>query len=69
MPLLDEILDTVRGNNWFSTLDIKSAYHQIELDKESRDTTFIPDMGLNRYKSLMFGISCSRDVLESSDRC
>jgi len=38
LPVLEDILDTVRGNNWFSTVDIKSAYHQIELDEESRKT-------------------------------
>lgn len=34
LPILEDILDTIRGNNWFSTLDIKSAY-QIELEEGS----------------------------------
>ena len=34
LPVLEEILDTARDCKWFSTLDIKSAYYQIELDEE-----------------------------------
>lgn len=65
LPVLDEILDTVKGNKWFSTLDIKSAYHQIELSEESRDiTTFVTEMGLYRYKRLMFGISCAPEIFQ-----
>lgn len=65
LPVLDEILDTVEGSKWFSTLDIKSTYHQIELAKESRDiTTFVTDMGLYRYKRLMFGISCAPEIFQ-----
>ena len=44
----------------FSKLDVKWAYHQIELDPESRDiTTFATHEGLFRYKRLMFGVSCA----------
>lgn len=60
---LPVFLDTVKGSKWFSTLDIKSAYHQIELAEESRDiTTFVTDMGL--YKQLMFGISCVPEMFQ-----
>jgi len=65
LPVLEDILDTVRGNNWFSTVDIKSAYHQIELDEESRKiTTFVTSSGLYRYKRLMFGINCAPEIYQ-----
>lgn len=47
LSVLEDILNTIRGNNWFSTLDIRSAYHQIELEEESRNVTiFVTDSGL-----------------------
>lgn len=65
LPVLDEILDIVRGCEWFSTLDIKSAYHQIELHEECRDiTTFVTETGLFRYKRLMFGIDCAPEIFQ-----
>ncbi|KMQ85024.1 hypothetical protein RF55_16716 [Lasius niger] len=44
LPIIEEILDKVKGSQWFSTLDIKDAYHQIELEEKSREiTTFVTD--------------------------
>ena len=58
IPTLDEILDKVNGATVFSKVDLKMAYHQIELDDESRDiTTFTSSEGIYRYKRLVFGIS------------
>lgn len=46
LPIIKEILDKVKGSQWFSTLDIKDAYHQIELEEKSREiTTFVTDEG------------------------
>ena len=42
----------------FSKLDLKWGFHQITLDKESRNiTTFVTHRGLYRYKRLMVGLS------------
>jgi len=49
----------------FSTLDVKWAFHQIELDPESRDiTTFATHEGLYRYKRPMFGVSCVPEMYQ-----
>ena len=49
----------------FSKLDVKWAYHQIELNPESRDiTTFATHEGLFRYKRLMFGVSCAPEMYQ-----
>ena len=67
LPVFEEILANI-GNNKsciFSTLDIKSAYHQIVLTEESRViTTFVTEFGLHRYKRLMFGISCAPEMFQ-----
>ena len=39
IPLIDEILDDFGGNKYFTILDIKSAYYQIELTPECRHLT------------------------------
>lgn len=39
IPLIDDILNGLSGCSFFTTLDIKGAFHQIVLDEESRDCT------------------------------
>ena len=49
----------------FSKLEVKWAYHQVELDPESRDiTTFATHEGLFGYKSLIFGVSCAIEMYQ-----
>lgn len=49
LPLVDELLSSVSGAMLFSKLDIKDAYHQLELSERSRPiTTFITKYGLFR---------------------
>ena len=59
-PTIDELLQDMNESKFFSNLDIKWAYHQLELQPESRAiTTFITYKGLYRYNLLIFGISCA----------
>ena len=37
MPLLSDTLDALNGTKYFSTLDLKSGYWQIEMHPESRE--------------------------------
>ena len=51
MPTIDDILFEMNGAKFFSKIDLKKAYHQIELDEESREiTTFATHIGLFRYR-------------------
>lgn len=66
MPTVDDILNAVHRAKWFSKRDLNSAYHQVELDKESRYiTTFSTHLGLRRYKRLFFGISSAGEIFHS----
>ena len=66
IPTIDEVLQDLNQNKFFSKLDLTSAYHQIELSPESRDiTTFGTHKGLYRYKRLMFGISCAPEMYQN----
>ena len=63
IPTIDDILTDLNQSQVFSKLDIKWAYHQIELDPSSREiTTFQTHKGNFRYKRLMFGISCAPEM-------
>lgn len=63
IPTVDEIIQDLNKSSVFSKLDIKMAYHQIELAEESREiTTFMTHKGLYRYKRLLFGVSCAPEM-------
>ena len=36
---IDKTLDSLQGSRWFSSLDLKSGYWQVELDEESKPLT------------------------------
>ena len=64
-PTVDEVLQELNQSAVFSKLDVKWAFHQIELKEESRGiTTFATHQGLYRYKRLMFGVSCAPEMYQ-----
>lgn len=65
LPVMDDFLPHINGAKYFSKLDVKQAFHQIELAPESRPiTTFMTRKGMFRYKQLMFGISCAPEIFQ-----
>ncbi|XP_029166467.1 uncharacterized protein K02A2.6-like isoform X1 [Nylanderia fulva] len=65
LPTMNEMLPNFRQAKYFSRLDIKNAFHQVEIDPDSRYiTTFSTSKGLFRYKRLMFGISCAPEIFQ-----
>ncbi len=63
LPNLEELVEQVAGNQYYSTLDLKDAYYQVMLDEESRYlTTFSEGISLYRFKCLPFGLSCSASI-------
>lgn len=65
LPTMDDMLPNLRNSKWFSRLDIRNAFHQVEISEHSRDiTTFISRKGLFRYTRLMFGISCAPELFQ-----
>ncbi len=60
LPKLEELVERVSGQQYYTTLDMKDAYYQVLLDEPSRDlTTFTEGINLYRFKRLPFGLSCS----------
>ena len=65
LPTMNELLPHFRRAKYFSSLDIKHAFHQLEIHKDCRYiTTFSTSKGLFRYKRLMFGISCAPEMFQ-----
>ena len=57
IPDMQEMLEKLRGAKFLSTLDMKAAYHQLELHESSRDlTAFIHDGQTWRYRRCCFGL-------------
>nr|CAH7764201.1 unnamed protein product [Callosobruchus chinensis] len=64
LPTMNTFLPKLRKARFFSKLDVKQAFHQIEISPRSRHiTTFITHKGLFRYKRLLFGKSNIADPL------
>ncbi|GFV17974.1 retrovirus-related Pol polyprotein from transposon 297 [Trichonephila clavipes] len=57
LPRIDDTLDTLSGHKWFSTLDLKSGYWQVEIHPEDRKkTAFTSGQGLWQFKVMPFGL-------------
>ena len=56
VPRVDDIQARLAGNKIFSKLDLRSAFHQLEIDEESRNiTVFHAGSRLMRYKRMTMG--------------
>lgn len=42
LPKIEEILDTLSGNTYFSVLDMNSRYHQIEIEEKGQVSPLDP---------------------------
>lgn len=65
IPVIEDVAPLLKDATVFSKVDLKQAYHQIELAPESREiTTFGTHLGLFRYKRLMFGLKCAPEIFQ-----
>ena len=57
LPRIDDTLDALGGSQWFSTLDLKSWYWQVELDRKDKEkTAFSVGGGLWQFRVMPFGL-------------
>ena len=57
LPLVDECVDMLAGNKWFSKLDANSAYWQVRLKPEDcKKTAFTTKYGLYEFIRMGFGL-------------
>ncbi|KAL7301787.1 hypothetical protein TKK_0005775 [Trichogramma kaykai] len=67
IPTFESIMTRLRDAKFFSRIDLTDAYHQLQLDEESRHiTTFITHKGLYRYTRLMFGVNSAVEIFQKT---
>ncbi|UYV61916.1 K02A2.6-like [Cordylochernes scorpioides] len=56
-PRIDATLDTLAGSQWFSTLDLKSGYWQVEMHPDDKEkTAFTTGSGLWQFNVMPIGL-------------
>jgi RNase H-like domain found in reverse transcriptase/Reverse transcriptase (RNA-dependent DNA polymerase)/Zinc knuckle len=57
LPRIDVCLDAMANAKWFSTFDLRSSYHQVEVEPQDMDkTAFICPRGMYKFKTMPFGL-------------
>ena len=57
LPRIDDTLDLLSQNKFFSTLDLASGYWQVKVEPKSREkTAFVTSLGLYEFVSMPFGL-------------
>ena len=57
LPRVDDTLDALAGAKWFSTLDLKAGYHQVEMAEDDKEkTAFTFGRGLWQFRVMSFGL-------------
>lgn len=57
LPNINDLFDKLGKSLYFSTLDLASGYHQVELEKEDRQkTAFTTPFGLYEFNRMPFGL-------------
>ncbi|UYV63918.1 K02A2.6-like [Cordylochernes scorpioides] len=57
LPCIDDALDSLAGSSYFSTMDLRSGYWQIEVDEKDREkTVFITPDRLYEFRVMPFGL-------------
>ena len=58
LPRIDEMVQEISNFSYFSTFDLKCAYHQVPIREEDRKfTAFEADGGLFEFTVLPFGVT------------
>jgi len=65
IPTVEDVSYELNGAKFFSKLDLSQAYHQLELDEQSRHiTTFSTHIGLFRYTRLNYGTNAAAELFQ-----
>ncbi|UYV60862.1 K02A2.6-like [Cordylochernes scorpioides] len=57
IPRIDDVMDTLQGSKYFSAIDIKSGYWQVEIEERDKEkTAFTNAHGLYEFNVMPFGL-------------
>jgi hypothetical protein len=69
LPLIHDQIDQLSEAKYFTTLDMKSGFHQMEIEEESKHiTAFITPESLYEYNRMPFGYVNSPSVYQRTNR-
>ena len=59
LPQINDLIDSLEGHSYFTTLDLASGYWQVELDESSKEKSafVIPGDNLLEFNRMTFGLS------------
>ncbi|KAL0828840.1 hypothetical protein ABMA28_003751 [Loxostege sticticalis] len=58
MPLIDDQIDTLAGNSFFTTLDLASGYYQVPIREDDKHkTAFVTPEGHYEFNRMPFGLA------------
>ena len=63
LPKIDKMYTVLHGAKIFTTLDLRSGYYHINLDKESKaKTAFVTPFGKYEFNMVLFGLAQSAGI-------
>ena len=63
----DHLISDINGSTALSKLDLFKAYHQLELDKASRQvTTFTTHAWYSTLRALLFGVNAAAEIFQNT---
>ena len=58
LPRIDKTLDSLQGSQWFSSLNLKSGYWQVEMDESKPQTAFsVGPLGFYECERMPYGLT------------
>ena len=65
IPFITDLLDSLHGTKFFSSVDLRSGFYNIELDESSTDCTAFSALGQTyKYLRLPQGVKCSPVIFQ-----
>jgi len=61
LPRIEEVFDILHGSRYFTTIDMKAGYHQVEIEDTHKERTAftVGPLGFFEYVKMPFGMSTS----------
>lgn len=71
LPKLEDTFSALSGSTWFSTLDLKSGYYQIEMEeKDKSKTAFVCPLGFYEFNRMPQGVTNAPSTFQRlMERC